>query len=569
MFETIMSETEESSEGEKWVQVLVPQEELSSGDDPPMSDWSSLIVVLPEQNKKMALLAQGLYSPGSGDVCGKYIAMSDSDIARHLYYNYPAVLDPGIMEALEDPRKPTIYKFDGQDLYLALCAEMNICPVRLFHRSLLTAEINLSFYGVNPNGVRPMAMALLYNRTVRRLDLTDNFLNNDACYHLARLLMINSTLKELVLSGCRIGASGMLRLASTLPVNRSLETLDLSKNCLGDDGAVHFAKTIFEGAGVTRVSLSRNNLGRATAIALAESFECRNVITHLDLSWNNFFHAPSMVKILDELSESTALQELNLSWNAMEGERVAAALKYVFRVPSLKVLNISNNRFQGEAVMVLLGNLGKAKKLVTLDLSFNPLSTEDAYHTLEKMLRPAVKLENLCLDGITVEKSFLTLLERVTKMKSRKKFSIKHGRVLHNWTVAGPDPRRLIMERMDYLGKSNRRQRLDVALFFLKIGKEYKKPIPVKTLIDIKDSVKAPLDDDLINRLAEIFPGSKSAKTKTINIQAICEYVNRIWPDKKLPPTPPELEPGEPVPEPPPTATRKEKGKEQKGKGSK
>ncbi|XP_028179293.1 protein NLRC3-like [Ostrinia furnacalis] len=552
----------ESSEEEVVEEILAPPEEISSGEDPPMSEWSSLIIELPEENKKRALMADGLYSPGSGELCTKYVAMSDSDIAIHPYYNYPAVLDPGIMDALTIPEKPVIYGDDGQDLYLALCKDMNTCPVGMFHRSLLTNEINLSFYGVNPNGVRPMAMALQYNKTVRRFDLTDNFLNDDSCFHLAQMLTVNSTIKELILSGCRIGASGILRLGSTLSVNRSLVTLNLAGNCLGEDGGVYFAKQIGDGAGVPRVSLSKNELGRMTAFALAEALEYRNKLTHLDLSWNNFFHAPSVVKMLDQLSYSKVLQELNLAWNSMEGERVAGMLKEIFLIPALKVLNISHNRFQGEALALLLGNLIKAKKLVTLDMSFNPFSTDDAYHALEKMLKPRVKLDNLYLDGITVEKKFLTLLERVLKMKSRKNFTIKHGRVLHNWTVQGPDPRKLIMERMDYLGKRDRKRRMDVALFFLRIAKEYPKPIPIKALIDVKDYENVPLDDDLINELGAIFPGPKTAKYKTINIQTVCEYINRIWPDRKLPPTPPpEPEPEPEPPPPPPLPKGKGKGK--------
>ncbi|CAH0406326.1 unnamed protein product [Chilo suppressalis] len=546
-----MSSSSSSSE-EKVALILAPVEIESSGEEPPMSEWSSLTVSIPEENKKKALMAQGLYSPGSGEVCAKYITMSDSDVFRHHYYNYPAVLDPGITQALLVPEQPVIYTDDGQDLYKALCKEMDTHVVGLFHAGLITEEINISYYGVNPYAVRPMAMALQFNKTVRRVNLSNNFLNDDACFHLSQMLTTNTTIKELNLEGCRIGSSGIFRLGSTLAVNRSLEVLNLSKNCLGEEGGIRFASQIGDGAGVPRIILSNNDLGRLTAFAFAEALEYRNKITHLDLSWNNFFHAPSAVKMLEQLSNSEVLEDINLSWNALEGERIASAIQSLLCVPTLRVLNLSNNRFNGEAIRLMISNLMKSKKLTIFDLSFNPLSTVDAHAVLEKMLRPRVKIETLLMEGISVEKTFLVLLEKVMRMKSRKNFSIKYGRVLSNWTIEGPNVRKLILERANYLGMRERKRRVDIALFFLRINKDYTRHIPVKVLLDRIELENVPMDEDLVNEMAVLFPGPKSTKTKTVNINAICEYIHRIWPEKKLPPTPPPEPEPEPEPEPPP-----------------
>ncbi|KAM3963002.1 uncharacterized protein ACR2FA_002764 [Aphomia sociella] len=548
-----------SSERLEVVKEVVVQD-VSSGEEPPMNEWSSLVLESPEENRKRVLAAQGLYSPGSGEICSKYISMSDSDVPKHVYYNYPAVLDPGIFEAITKPDKHMVYDDDGQELYRALCLDMDISPIRMFQKNLLSQEINLSYYGVTSAGVRAMTMALQYNKYVQRLNLTDNFLNDDACYHLGCLLTTNSTLKALILSGCRIGPSGVLRLIDTLTINRSLTTLDISRNCLTEEGGLHFAEQLALGTTVLRINLSNNQLGKQTAIAFADALEFRNKLTHFDLSWNNFFHAPSTVKMLDALSRSEVMQELNLAWNAMEGEKVAGAISSLFYIPTLKILDLSNNRFQGEAVALIIDTLVKAKKLVTFDLSSNPLSPEDAVLVLRKMLKPRVKLENLLLENICVNKEFIVCLDRVKRMKSRKNFTIKYGKVLKNWTIRGQDARE-ILNRAHYLGMIDKKRRIDVALFFLRITKQNPKPISVKDMIDIVDSEGVPMDDDLIAELANVFPGPKSTKAKFINLVKICEFINRLWPNKVLPPTPPSEPEPEPIPEPP---KAKEKGKKRK-----
>lgn len=527
-------------------EVIFVAEEQSLEDEPPMSEWSSLELKLREKNKKRLLYSQGLYTPGSGEVCAKYIAISDSTVFRHPYYNYPAVTDPGINEAILRPEKSIIYPDDGQELYLALCEEINLCPVRSFYKNLLNDDICLSYYGVNPLGIRPMAIALQYNRSVKRFDLTDNFLDNDACYHLGHMLNSNVTLKELILNGCRIGASGMLRLVEALPGNSALILLHLSRNNIGDEGAAYLAKQISNKATVKQIYLSKNQLGEHAALALAEGIEFNNKITHLDLSWNHLFHTPSIVKLLDVLSQSSLLEELNLAWNALEGERVAEVIKNLMLIPTLRILDLSNNRFQNEAIPLIVDNLFRAKKIVTLDLSFNPLSPKDAKIAIDQMLEPRVRLQNLFLENVNVKKDFLLTLNKVMMMESRQKFTVKYGKVLQNWTVEGRDPREVLLQRANYLGNANKKRKINIGLFFLQVNKEFSKPISVKELMDCIKAERVPLDEDYISELAIIFPGSKSSKTKSINLKQLCEYIERIWPNTKLPPTPPP----EPEPEP-------------------
>lgn len=555
---------EESETNENVDFIFVADEQESSVEQPP-EEWSSVEIEIKGENKKKALYNEGLYSPGSGELCAKYITVSNSSVLRHLYYNYPPVTDPGINEALQKAKPEVIYPDDGQALYLHLCKEINICPVRLFHKSLLTPEINLSFYGVEDKGVRPMAMALQFNKNVRRFNISGIFLSNDACYHLGHMLSYNCTLNELILDGCRIGASGMLRLGRNLPINRSLMFLSLESNYLGDLGGTHFAQQIFDGATVNRVNFAKNQLGRLTASALAEVLEWTNKLTHLNLSWNCFYHVPSTVKMLEQLASSTCLEELSLAFNSLGGDRVANVIKKLLLVPTLTLLDLSHNNFQNEAIDTITSNLLSAKKLTTFNLSFNPLTTHDAFNVLQKMLKPKVKINQLLLDNVCVSKSFVELLARVKRRKNRKNFVCTFGTVLQNWTIAGPDARDLILKRAQYLGMS-KKTKVDTAMYFLSLAKEYPKPIPTKEFQDRLDADHVALDEDLVAGLAEIFPGPRTPKSRTINLNLIVEYVLRLWPDKKLPPTPPP----EPEPEieeaPPPGGEKEKKGK---GKGKK
>lgn len=508
---------------------------LESTIESPTEEWSSFIEIPVVVNKKREAYEQDLYSPGSGEVCVKYIPMSSHSIG-HPLDQFPALVDPGIVRALQEPEDKIVYTDDGEDLYLALCDEMNLCPVRLFHRNLTNNKVDLSYYCVDPRNIRAMAKALRYNRTVESFCLKDNFLTVDAAYHLGEMLSTNSTLVELNLEGCRIGPEGARRLFSGIIGNRNLSVLDLSRNDLDEAGGEHFAEALFRGAGIKEINLRKNNLGSKTAAALAVAFETHNKLIHIDLSWNNFFNPVSACLLLNKLQENEYLEYLNLSWNGIYGLRIAESLKDIMLCPNLSHLDLSNNKFQGEDIDVLIENMNKAKQLVTFDLSSNPLTPDDALKVIKKMKLTAVKCKHLNLDNVHVNVDFLLLLERIMKIKSKKDVTITYGDVIREFVTKGTDPRELVLNRAEFLAKKPKRHPVDVALIFLQLAKDGKETLSTKELATVIKKTGATLDNHLIEAFANSFPGPKSKKQKFVNISKVVEYIRRKWPERKLTP---------------------------------
>lgn len=516
----------------------------SSSEVLPMEEWSSLIVIdpVPSLNTK-PLKEQGLRLSGSSEICAKYIQQSDSSVFRHPYYNYPPVLDPGIKEALLEPDlSGPPYPDDGVKLYMDLCDESNVCSVRQIYTNLLNSEINLRYYCLSSAETRIMATALQNNDHVKRLDLTDNYLDLDACYHLGEMLKCNRIIEELILDGCRIREAGLRLLASNMSANSCLKILSLAKNDLNDNGGELFAKIIGSGVKFCQVNLSYNKLGVKTANALSEVLLFGNNLTHLDISWNLFINVRSAVLFFKALAAaSDKLQELNVSFMGLDDVRVANAIADVSLLPKLTNLNISDNRFSDDCAEILVSNLA-ASKLRTYNFSNNFFTPEGACSILRMLTERRVKLQNLYLDNICVNKNFMAILQDIRKMKSRKNFVVTFDKVLHDWIAVGNDPRSLILKRGDYLGKMKKKAPKDVPMFLLSLSHtaDY---IREKELIAMIKNQKIPIDDDWVQGLIQAFPGPLADKKPTINTKNMREYIKRIWPDLKLPPdwTPPVM----------------------------
>ncbi|XP_075992871.1 uncharacterized protein LOC142987819 [Anticarsia gemmatalis] len=541
---------------------VVFEAEVESSEDPPMDQWSSLFAIGTEEyNPKKILYEQGLYDPGTGDMCPEYIAMSASSVLRHPYYHYPAIKDPGIRDALLEPEEPVIYPDDGQEHYLALCDQMNECPVKIFYKGLVESVIDLKYYGVSSRGVRAMSLALRYNRFVTIINLTDNFLSVDACFHLGEMLGTNNTLVELNLTGCRIGPQGFQMLLANLHVNRRLSALGVGGNELGDSAMTHLGNAVFQGLGIKMINLSNNNITGKGLNPLTEAFETRNNFTHWNLAWNNLY-SPGTYNFLIAILESTKfVKKMDLSWNSLAGLRVAQGIRGFLSAKGLKHINLSNNRLEGEAIKTILNGLAKALKLLSINFSYNPMSVQDAILVLTKVKPKNVKVLRVYMEGVNVSPEFMELLAELKQAKP--KMIITHGSVVGGFVAVGPDPRELVLNRMDFLCRKAKKSEFDMALFVLQLEKEKVGFMLMKDLMYALKIAGAPPSEDLLDEMVYVFRGPGTGQARTINIPLLVDYVKRKYPDKKLPPTPPPEPEPEPVPE-----KGKGKGKD-KGKGKK
>ncbi|XP_068630116.1 leucine-rich repeat-containing protein 74B-like [Battus philenor] len=524
---------------------VIFEKDIESSEEPPMEEWSSLLLQRPEENVKIINYRQGLYDPGSGEICTKYIPMSASSVIRHVYYNYPAVPDPGVKEALFDPEPKVIYPDDGQELYLALCKEAETYPISSFHRQLLENKVNLRYYGVTQAAFRIIAMSLKLNKYVTILDLTDNWIGEDGCFHLGQMLAENCTLKVLILYGCRIGPGGAKRLLHNLAQNRALRELNLSRNQLKDEGVRYLAKAITQGADVCKIDLSYNDLADLSVTYIVDALEINKKLTHLNMSWNFLKSANAVFYLCCVLASNKSFLDLDLSWNALGGLRVGKSIGILLRNHNVHTINLSSNKMTAKAIKPIAKALEKDTHLNTLIMSANPMSPEDAYKLLLPMLKPTVKLEKLILDNVMVKSNFVKLREEILSLDFRKNAEIVYGGVYAEPVRQIINMRDLVLNRIDYIGKTKFKNRqLDIALMVMSLYKMDKEPMDTKPFIKALRVMGLTLPEELADQLTTLFAGPPKPKSTTVNLAAMVDYFKRKWPDRQLPPTPP------PEPEP-------------------
>ncbi|XP_040415008.1 leucine-rich repeat-containing protein 74A isoform X2 [Cygnus olor] len=393
----------------------------------------------------------------------------------------------------------------GAELYLEACRLMEVVPVSHFTQNLAKPYINLSHHGLGPRGVKAIAIALVSNATVTRLELEDNCILAEGAICIAEMLRENCSLQELNISNNHLGTEGAEAIASLLLDNASyLYALRLSGNSFGEEAASCLAEALMGNYQVKKLDLSHNEFsekgGQLLGQMLAKmshamtwwviqktglraswlvhlltliSTASNMALEILDLSWNHL-KRKGTAALGTGLRGNGALKILNLSWNSI-GNEGAQALGEALKVNSALVhLDISNNQINNEGAKKLCRGLEVNGKLKVLKMANNPLTVEGASALVISVRKnPNSMMEEINISNVLVNENFIKLLDFVCQ--TRPELDVIYGEVegrISKIPKQHPNPMKLIQK---YLNEHNVR----LWDFFQKIDKDGNMKIPV------------------------------------------------------------------------------------------
>ena len=103
----------------------------------------------------------------------KQFSISDSQLKfLDLYNFYPIPKDPGLNKAfwILYPRPP-IYNPDGIDKFFYIVKLLGLTPIECLKQQLKSNKVDLKYYGFDPEIVHALSEAMLFNTSVKSLDL--------------------------------------------------------------------------------------------------------------------------------------------------------------------------------------------------------------------------------------------------------------------------------------------------------------------------------------------------------------------------------------------------------------
>ena len=124
--------------------------------------------------------------------------------------------------------------------------------------------------------------------------------------------------------------------------NATLRKLDLSNNYLNDGDILKLANALEENSHLKWLSLSYNKLGPKSGSYLGSALALNTALEHLNISWNEMLTKGTNEIVLG-LKENRSLKVLDLSWCGLADDGTNALKELLESNQSLTFLDITNN----------------------------------------------------------------------------------------------------------------------------------------------------------------------------------------------------------------------------------
>ncbi|KAJ8371837.1 hypothetical protein AAFF_G00299320 [Aldrovandia affinis] len=309
--------------------------------------------------------------------------------------------------------------------YQAACKIYGVVPVRSFLQNIHASELNMMHCGLGLQHIRALAVSLVTNTSILKLNLKDNRLEGLGGVAIAEMLKENCYITEINLSENKLGVEGAHAISSMLMENSTLVSINLSGNHFNDHAAIYLAEALKTNQKVEDLDLSYNKMGSVAGELLGEAIAENTAMKVLNLSWN-CIRGSGALALAKSLGANIFLRKVDLSYNGLAKEGAATLGEALTLNNVLEELNLSINQIPLEGAVSFAMGLQKNKTLRILGMGRNPMQCLGCIAVLKAIQEnPESALEFLDFSEIPVDQDFMDLYDNVKE--TFPSLQVKHG----------------------------------------------------------------------------------------------------------------------------------------------
>jgi len=207
---------------------------------------------------------------------------------------------------------------------------------------------------LSSKNVAEIVEAVSRNTLLQELNLSGNYVSDDAVQAVKRFLKNNRQLRQLSISNGQVGMSALSRVLSGVVPGVSLTALDISRNRLSELGVAYLLKGLSNNPQLSTLDVSFCAFSFAAMDVFLGGIEKIESLKSLGLAGN--FSRPAqewLVKILELLEINKALKKINLSQNPFLDEGAELAANFLLHNKTLEYLDLSNTQMTDAGLVAL------------------------------------------------------------------------------------------------------------------------------------------------------------------------------------------------------------------------
>ena len=232
--------------------------------------------------------------------------------------------------------------------------------------------LDISCNNLQELGYRKIFKVLQSVSVLTSLKISDSNGISEAADGLVTVLLHNPDLRKLDLNCNHLSSTDAITIFEGMKEIAKLELIDIDNNMITDDAANSVATALSNNSNVQILSMSSNCLTSKGCINIFNGMKNILFLRKLNISHNKITYEAA-VNIATVLSQNTELEELDISYNNLQ---TPGAITIFQSIKTLIKLNIAHNMITDEAVDDIAAVLSDSTKLEELDISCNYLKAE-------------------------------------------------------------------------------------------------------------------------------------------------------------------------------------------------
>ena len=304
----------------------------------------------------------------------KIISLLNCRKLKHLDMSFTNIIGKAVNEI---SKVITINKSEVTGLSSSISEVIGIKNIKATHSINSLEYLNLCSCEIRTEDIVPLCDAIQSNTTLSSINLSNNYLPNQAAFAIKEAFIKNKNLTHIKLGKCNLSSNGLQMILSGIQEHKELETIDFSFNHIADQEALIIANI-----------LSNNNL--------IESIQLQDC----SLSYNSLYQIMKAASI----SPLKRLKSLDLSCNAISDQSAMAISTIIENNQQLVDLNLSECELSETGMHKISVALLDSQNLETVNLNSCKVSNLVA-NNLSLMIANNVKLEKLSMSNCNLQSS--------------------------------------------------------------------------------------------------------------------------------------------------------------------
>ena len=241
--------------------------------------------------------------------------------------------------------------------------------------------LDFSFSKIGNNGLNFIVESIKINNSLRKINISDNYLGNDGIKQLTENL--NKNILFLDISNNHFEPNACSYLSNYLSESK-IEKLIMSNNKIKLVGIKELFPGLEKCINIKYINLRGNDLEEQCCKIISDFLKLNHSIIKLNLSKNKI-DAKGMNELVDGLIVNDSIKELNLQNNLLDDFCGKVTSRLLIESNSLEKLDLSNNKIKEIGCLEISKGLLSSNKLTHFSISSNDIGNLGASYLLKAL----------------------------------------------------------------------------------------------------------------------------------------------------------------------------------------